>query len=675
MNGNDLLLEYRQTRSETAFAELLRRYASLVYSVARRRLASAALTEEVVQAVFIRLAHKPPPLESESELTAWLHRTTVHVAVDVWRSEARRRAREESAVIMQPAPNPTDALWAELSPIIDEALDELADADRQALTLRFFGGKAMREIGQALKVSEDAAKMRVSRALDRLRSRLASRGVACGTAALGAVLSEKAIESAPASVVEALRAIRAPQETALSGLSLLLGGLRLISRPKQAGGALVLLVVGVGSLALLQSLKVEQAGTRAAGALLAPESRLETNHGRASARLQTVKGASATPEITRMIFHVVDGESGEAIANARIRAVYFYAGGRGERHELLTDATGAAALPEPLEAHDTGMNVFVAADGHVPKSMTFQAYDGRPDYTTRLDRALSVGGKVINAQGQPVSDVTIWLQGSGNRPGLSENVDFQTCPVSSDAEGRWLCTYVPKSFEEIRFILSHTNYAVTLPVLPAAKANSTNLVLVLDNGFTVAGRVTDRDGRPIAGANVKELRTGLYKPRSAVTHAHGDFDLTATAEYDTLSADAPELTPSGVLIARGMAGSGPHLSVVIQAEGFAPEVRHLILVKGTNTANFVLEKGRLFYGRMVDEAGSPIANAVVRTEADSTGIDRFAWSTTTDAEGRFAWTSAPAGPTSFWFEAPGYQIQRDVSLLADGAEHTITLKR
>lgn len=677
MNGNDLLLDYRQTRSETAFAELVRLYTNLVYSVAKRRLANAALSEEVVQAVFIRLAHKPPRLETDPELAAWLHRTTVHVAVDVWRSETRRRAREESTSIMQPAPNTTDALWTELSPIIDQALDELADTDRQALTLRFFGGKGMREIGQALEVSEDAAKMRVSRALDRLRSVLASRGVACGTAALGAVLSEKAVEAAPARVVEGLRALRVPEATALSGLSLLLGSLHLISKAKLTGGVLVLLVIGGGIVTLLQSSTVKLAGTDAPGAVLARESRSGASAGAASPRSQTPVGAvsAPAPDLVRMVFYVLDGESGEGIANAKIRAVYFYAGGRGERHELVTDATGAAGLPEPREANDSGMNVFVSADGHVPKSMSFRADDGRIEYTTRLDRALSVGGRVLNAQGQPVPQVTIWIQDPGNQPGLRENVDFQTCPVTSDAEGRWVCTYIPKNFEEIRLVLNHPNYAVTLPVVPAAKANSTNLVLVLDDCFTVAGQVADHDGRPIPGANVKELRTGSYKPRSTATDANGNFDLKATAEYDTLFATAPELAPSGALVARGMAGSGSHLTVIVQAEGFAPAVRNLILVKGTNAVSFVLDRGHLFQGRIVDEAGSPIANAVVRTEADNTGIDKFAWSAKTDAEGRFVWTSAPAEPTMFWFEAPGYQIQRDVLLTADGSEQKITLKK
>jgi RNA polymerase sigma factor (sigma-70 family) len=155
MNAIDLLIEYRRTRSEEAFAGLVRRYANLVYSAAKRRLSNASLAEEVAQTVFSRLAHAPPKLGVDAELAAWLHRTTVHVAIDVWRSETRRRNREQSAVMMQSASAEPDRLWDEVAPMLDEALDGLADADRQVLLFRFFDRKAMRDIGEAFGITEE----------------------------------------------------------------------------------------------------------------------------------------------------------------------------------------------------------------------------------------------------------------------------------------------------------------------------------------------------------------------------------------------------------------------------------------------------------------------------------------------------------------------------------------
>jgi DNA-directed RNA polymerase specialized sigma24 family protein len=101
MNATDLLDAYRERGSDEAFAELVRRYTNLVYSVALRRLGNSALAEEVGQEVFTQLARAVPRLGTEASLVTWLHRTTVHVSIDVWRSETRRRVREEKAIAME----------------------------------------------------------------------------------------------------------------------------------------------------------------------------------------------------------------------------------------------------------------------------------------------------------------------------------------------------------------------------------------------------------------------------------------------------------------------------------------------------------------------------------------------------------------------------------------------
>ncbi len=206
MNGSELLAEFRNTRSEGAFSELVRRYTNLVYSIAKRRLSNGPLTEEVTQTVFTRLAEAIPKVKGEAELVAWLHRTTVHVAIDVWRSETRRRTREQHAAAMEP---PESAqLWDEIAPHLDEALNQLNDADRQAVLLRYFERKPMRDIGRILGVSEDAAKMRLSRAIDRLRTQLKLRGVTCAAGALSGLLAERSVEAAPSQLVASLSAAK-----------------------------------------------------------------------------------------------------------------------------------------------------------------------------------------------------------------------------------------------------------------------------------------------------------------------------------------------------------------------------------------------------------------------------------------------------------------------------------
>jgi RNA polymerase sigma factor (sigma-70 family) len=175
MNAIELWTDFREDRSEAAFGELVRRYTSLVFSVARRRLPDSDLAKDATQQVFIRLARARPDLRIDAELVAWLHRTTLHVSIDLWRTETRRRNREQKAFAM-PTSNDATVPWSELAPELDQALDALSDADRQAVLLRFFERMSMRELGEAVGVSEDAAKMRVSRALERLRGLLGERG-------------------------------------------------------------------------------------------------------------------------------------------------------------------------------------------------------------------------------------------------------------------------------------------------------------------------------------------------------------------------------------------------------------------------------------------------------------------------------------------------------------------
>jgi len=163
----------------------MRRYTDLVFSVAKRRLGNVALAEEVTQTVFIRLAKAVPSFRGDAELVAWLHRTTVHASIDLWRSEFRRRNREEHAAAMHPDCT-EHAAWNELSPVLDEALNQLNDTERQAILLRFFEQKSMRDLGLAFGITEDAAKMRVSRAMERLRTVFSEKGVTCEAVALGA---------------------------------------------------------------------------------------------------------------------------------------------------------------------------------------------------------------------------------------------------------------------------------------------------------------------------------------------------------------------------------------------------------------------------------------------------------------------------------------------------------
>jgi RNA polymerase sigma factor (sigma-70 family) len=198
-DSRTLLAEYVKDGSEPAFRELVTRYVDLVYSVAVRLVGGDwHLAEDVAQAVFADLARLARSLPNEIMLGGWLHRHTCFVAATLLRGERRRRARERQAVEMNALQDHSEGSLALVTPVLDEAINQLGVADRTAILLRFFEQRDFRAVGEALGSNEDAARMRVNRALEKLHSLLKRRGVTLSAAALGTALAGQIVTAAPA---------------------------------------------------------------------------------------------------------------------------------------------------------------------------------------------------------------------------------------------------------------------------------------------------------------------------------------------------------------------------------------------------------------------------------------------------------------------------------------------
>jgi len=207
LTDSQLLRSYAEERSESAFAELVRRHLDFVYSAALRMVRDSHLAEDVVQGVFLALAKDASRLKNHPVLSGWLHLTTRNIASQTVRTEVRRREREQKAVAMnEPNPTQSEASWNEIAPELDEVLGELDESDRDALLLRYFERQSAREMGLKLGISEDAAQKRVNRAVDRLRELFSKRNVTIGTASLLVILSANAVQAAPAGLAVAIPA-------------------------------------------------------------------------------------------------------------------------------------------------------------------------------------------------------------------------------------------------------------------------------------------------------------------------------------------------------------------------------------------------------------------------------------------------------------------------------------
>src|SRR5580765_549331 len=110
-----LLADYAANRSETAFAELVRRHIDLVYSAALRMVCDTHLAKDVTQGVFAALAQNAKQLAAHPVLSGWLHRTTRNLAANTVRSEVRRRHREQEAVMNESLSTGSDANWEQIA--------------------------------------------------------------------------------------------------------------------------------------------------------------------------------------------------------------------------------------------------------------------------------------------------------------------------------------------------------------------------------------------------------------------------------------------------------------------------------------------------------------------------------------------------------------------------------
>jgi len=197
-DNHNWLAEYVQTGSDASFRELVTRYVDLVYSTALRLVGGDThRADDVTQTVFVNLARVARTLPKDVKLGGWLHRDTCFTASTVMRGERRRQSRERQAAEMNALQNNSDADYSLVAPVLDEAINELDEADRTAILLRFFEQNDFRSVGQALGSNEDAARMRVTRALEKLEGFLKHRGVTTTATSLGVLLSANAVQAAP----------------------------------------------------------------------------------------------------------------------------------------------------------------------------------------------------------------------------------------------------------------------------------------------------------------------------------------------------------------------------------------------------------------------------------------------------------------------------------------------
>jgi RNA polymerase sigma factor (sigma-70 family) len=244
-----LLVDYAGSGSETAFRELVSRYIDFVYSTAFRLVdGNSQLAEDVTQLVFISLAKQARSLSSGVMVGGWLHQRTFHLATKAARGERRRRIREREAAEMNILHKDAKTEWHDVAPLLDKAITRLNAADRAAILLRFFEQRDFRSVGKEMGTHEDAARMRVNRALEKLHAMLKAEGASLSATALGTVLTAHAVTAAPAGLAAATAGVALGSAGTVTGMALL----QIMATTKLKGALVGALIAGLVATAIVQ---------------------------------------------------------------------------------------------------------------------------------------------------------------------------------------------------------------------------------------------------------------------------------------------------------------------------------------------------------------------------------------------------------------------------------------
>jgi RNA polymerase sigma factor (sigma-70 family) len=250
LSDAQLLERFAGCHSEGAFTVLVERHGPLVHGVCRRVLHDAHDAEDAFQATFLVLARKAHSIHKHQSLASWLYKVAYRIALRARADMARRRSQEKEAVQVAPPSLPVEAARRELGQVIDEEVQRLPEKYRAPVLLCYLQGQTNEEAAQQLCCPTGTVKVRLMRARDLLRKRLARRGIGLTLVGLTTLLLESAAHAAaPTALVTATVAAATTGGVSVPVAGLVKETLARICLAKLKVAAAVLLTVLIGTTA------------------------------------------------------------------------------------------------------------------------------------------------------------------------------------------------------------------------------------------------------------------------------------------------------------------------------------------------------------------------------------------------------------------------------------------
>ncbi len=323
------------------------------------------------------------------------------------------------------------------------------------------------------------------------------------------------------------------------------------------------------------------------------------------------------------------------------------------QQKFKTDDQGRVefTIPDKLQY----LNVTAKLDKYVPTQLIWRNDSNSPQnkvpdsYTLNLEPGTTIGGIIQDEQGNPISGATVSILVPGDNASVERPAIWDLLVKTND-KGQWRCDVVPAKLDDVWLKLSHPDFSSdemygSTPKPPMEKLRDRTGVMVMKKGTALTGKVTDLDGKPIAGAQVLQGRDrwGSNYP-STKTDKDGNFTFKNAKASDVI--------------------------LTVQAKGYAPDVKE---ISGAGPVEFKLAPGKTIHVRITDPNGKPVSGASVVADTWR-GCRAIQFRTTTDKDGNFYWKDAPEDEVLFDILKRGMGDLRRQKLKAGEETISLTMK-